>query len=77
MIEQDLWEFHYQILSIIFLKKFIELNVNSDTMIKKCETGTIKCKDCDSFLEYIIFGIFWNANICGVTKVIHESLMKS
>ena len=25
---------HYQILSIIFLKKFIKLNVNADTMIK-------------------------------------------
>ena len=25
---------HYQILSIIFLKKFIKLNVNTDTMIK-------------------------------------------
>ena len=25
---------HYQILSIIFLKEFIELNVNSDTIIK-------------------------------------------
>ena len=31
---QDLWQVHYQILSIIFLKEFIELNVNSDTMIK-------------------------------------------
>ena len=25
---------HYQILSIIFLKEFIKLNVNTDTMIK-------------------------------------------
>ena len=31
---QDLWQFHYQILSIIFLKEFMELNVNLDTMIK-------------------------------------------
>ena len=31
---QDLWQVHYQILSIIFLKEFIELNVNLDTMIK-------------------------------------------
>ena len=28
LIVQDLWQAHYQILSIIFLKEFIELNVN-------------------------------------------------
>ena len=33
LIVQDLWQVHYQILSI-FLKQFIELNVNLDTMIK-------------------------------------------
>ena len=31
---QDLWQAHSQILSIIFLKEFIKLNVNTDTMIK-------------------------------------------
>ena len=34
MIVQDLWQAHYQILSMIFLKEFIELNVNTDTVIK-------------------------------------------
>ena len=34
LIAQDLWQAHYQILSIIFLKKFIESNVNSDMIIK-------------------------------------------
>ena len=34
LIAQDLWEAHYQILSIIFLEEFIKLNVNSDTMIE-------------------------------------------
>ena len=34
LIVQDLWQIHYQILSIISLKEFIELNVNSDIMIK-------------------------------------------
>ena len=34
MTAQDLWQVHYQILSIIFLKEFIELNVNTDMMIK-------------------------------------------
>ena len=33
LIAQDFWQAHYQILSIIFLKKFIELNENTD-MIK-------------------------------------------
>ena len=49
LIVQDLWQAHYQILLIILLKKFIELNVNMDMMIKKkkkCETCGIKCKDC-------------------------------
>ena len=34
LIAQGLWQAHYQILSIIFLKEFIELNVNTDMMIK-------------------------------------------
>ena len=34
MIVQDLWEAYYQILSIIFLKKFITLNVNTGIKIK-------------------------------------------
>ena len=34
LIAKDLWQAHYQILSIIFLKEFIKLNVNTDTMIK-------------------------------------------
>ena len=34
LIAQDSWQAHYQILSIIFLKKFIELNVDSDMTIK-------------------------------------------
>ena len=34
LIAQDLWQAHYQILSNIFLKEFIELNVNLDMAIK-------------------------------------------
>ena len=34
LIVQDLWQAHYQILPITFLKEFVELNVNSDMMIK-------------------------------------------
>ena len=52
---EDLWQAHYQILSIIFLKEFIKLNVNTDTMIKKCKTCRIKYKYCNCFLEYTKF----------------------
>ena len=31
---QDLWQAHYQILSIIFLNEFIELNLDLDTVIE-------------------------------------------
>ena len=31
---QGLWQAHYEILSIIFLKEFVKLNVNIDTMTK-------------------------------------------
>ena len=34
---QDSWRAHYQFLSIIFHKEFIELNVNTDMMIKNVE----------------------------------------
>ena len=33
IIVQELWQAHYQILSIAFLKEFVKLNVNMDTMI--------------------------------------------
>ena len=41
LIAQDLWQAHYQILSIISLKEFIELLVNSDTMIKNVKNGEL------------------------------------
>ena len=47
---QSLWQVHYQILSIIFLKEFIELNVNSDN-VKHVE------------LNISIKSIFWNTQI--------------
>ena len=51
LIAQDLWQALYQYLSIILLKKLIKLNVNTEAMIKKCETCRIKYKYCDRFLE--------------------------
>ena len=52
---QGLWQPHYHILSIIFLKESIELNVNLDMIIKKCETCGIGYKCCDCFFEYANF----------------------
>ena len=37
LIAQDLWQVLYQILLIIFLKEFIKLNVNMDTIIKNAK----------------------------------------
>ena len=34
LMAQDLWQGHYQILTVIFLKEFIELNVSSNVMIE-------------------------------------------
>ena len=51
LIVQDLWQAHYQILSIIFLKEFIGLNGNANTMIKNVNCG-IEYKYCGCFLVY-------------------------
>ena len=54
LIAQELSQAHYQILSIIFLEEFIELNVNSDMMIKNVKPVE---------LNIIITSVFWNARI--------------
>ena len=48
---QHLWQAHYQIFSIIFLKEFIEINVNTDTIIKKCETSELNISIATIFLN--------------------------
>ena len=45
---------HYQIMSIIFQKEFIELNVNSDTVIKNARHVV---------LNISIATVFWNTRI--------------
>ena len=55
LIAQDLWQAHYQILSIISLKEFIELNVNTNMKRKKCQSCGIKYKHCNCFLDYTNF----------------------
>ena len=44
LVVQDLWQAHYQILSIIFLKKFIKLNANTNTMIKNVKLAKLNIK---------------------------------
>ena len=54
LIVQDLWQAYYQILSIIFLKEFIKLNVNLETMIKN-----VKHVELNISIETV----FWNTQI--------------
>ena len=78
LIAQDLWQAHYRILSLIFLKEFIELNVNTDMMIKKCETCGIKRKYCNCFREYGNFkDDFIECKYLRCNKNINTSLRKS
>ena len=51
LILQDLWQSLHQILSIIFLKKFIELNVNRDMMIKKLRLLELNISFATVFLK--------------------------
>ena len=51
LIAQDLWQDHYQILSIIFLKEFVKLNVNLDTMIKNMKIVELHTKYVTAFLN--------------------------
>ena len=52
LIVQDLWPGHYQMLSIILLKEFIELNVNTDTMIiKNLKLVELNTKIVTAFLD--------------------------
>ena len=38
---QNIWQVHYQMLSIIFLMEFIELNVSRDMMIKNLKLAEL------------------------------------
>ena len=58
LIAQDLWQAHYRILSIIFLKEFIELNVNSDTMIKNEKLVKLNISNATMFLNTQMLKMF-------------------
>ena len=51
LIVQDLWLAYYQILEIIFLKEFIKLNVNIDTMIKNVKLAELNINIGTFFLN--------------------------
>ena len=51
LIVQDLWRAHYQFLSIIFRKEFIQLNVNMDMMIKNVELAELDLNIVNVFMN--------------------------
>ena len=54
LIAQDLWQVHYQILPIIFLKEFIELNETLDSMTKNVKHVELNVSSAI---------VFWNTQI--------------
>ena len=51
LIAQDLWQADYQILLIIYLKEFIELNVNLDKIIKNVKLVELNISIVTVFLN--------------------------
>ena len=77
LIAQDLWKAHYQILTMIFLKEFIELNVNIDTVIKNVKFYYLNTSDVTVPLNLqTLKMIKWNTDVYVVTKNINSSLTK-
>ena len=44
LIAQGLWQAHYQILSVIFLKELIKLMVNMDAIIKNVKLAELNIR---------------------------------
>ena len=55
LIAQDLWQAHYQILLIIWLREFIKLNVKMDMTIKNVKRAELNTKIATAFLNTQIF----------------------
>ena len=51
LIVQDLWQAHNQMLSIIFLKLFIELHVNTNMMINNVKLVELNIHIANVFLN--------------------------
>ena len=48
-----LWQAHYQILSIIFLKKFIKPKVNTEAMLKNVKLEELNIRIATIFYAYM------------------------
>ena len=57
LITQDLWQAHYQILLIIFLKKLIKLNVYMDMTIKNVKRAKLNTEIVKAALNIQTFKI--------------------
>ena len=51
LIAQDLWQVLYQLLSIIFLNEFIDVNVKLNTMIKNVKHVELNISIVTDFLH--------------------------
>ena len=51
LIAQDLWQANYQVLSIIFLKEFIKLKVNTSLMTKDLKLAELNISIATVFLN--------------------------
>ena len=66
------------IFSTSFLKEFIELNVELDTMIKNVKHAELNISIATVLLNIkTLKMIQWNTNVCIVAKIINTSYMKS
>ena len=51
LIVQDIWQVHYQILPILFLKEFVKLNVNTDMMKKNVRLAELNANIVTALLN--------------------------
>ena len=51
LIAQDLWQAHYQIVSIMLLKEIIKLNLNTNTLIKNMKLPELSINIVIAFLN--------------------------
>ena len=75
---QDLWQAHYKILLMIFLRELIKLNVNTNTVIKNMKIAGLKISIAADLLNtQTLKMIQKNRYVYAVTNIINKSLMKS
>ena len=78
MTAQDLWQAHYKILLMIFLRELIKLNVNTNTVIKNMKIAGLKISIAADLLNtQTLKMIQKNRYVYAVTNIINKSLMKS